>query len=88
MADKKDKKTAIEWLEIARKDGADWVDKAIENIAAQPDYSDRKEDYLSLSSVVIREFSWIETDKDTQGGKYWGLIYDEVFESETQNDEK
>jgi len=75
-------KTAIEWLEIARKDGADWVDKAIENIAKQREDAASEQYHPSLSSVVIREFSWKQTDKSTQGSKYWGDIYDRLLMAE------
>jgi len=67
-------KTTIEWLEIARANGANWVDQALENIAAQPDFP-RDETHTSLSAVVIGEFFWDETPKDSQGVEYWNTIY-------------
>jgi len=65
-------KTAIEWLNEARANGEPWVDQAVENIAAQPDYIYREEDYPALSSVVYYEFAWSNA---SQGGDYWGEIY-------------
>jgi len=54
-------KTATEWLEIARKDGADWVDKAIQNIEAQPNFNMREKNYAHLSEVIMNEFFWDDT---------------------------
>jgi len=72
-------KTAEQWLEKARKDGADWVDKAIENIAKQPNYRDRKKNYPLQSVAIWSEFDWRDSP---QGHNYWIKIYDGIFESE------
>jgi len=65
-------KTATEWLEIARKYGADWVDKAVANIAAQPDYEDREDNYSSVNAMISLEFDWEET---VEGHDYWWGVY-------------
>ena len=77
-------KTAAQWLEKARKDGADWVDKALENIKAQPLHRHRLKHYPSLSWVVAREFYWDETDAVTQGEGYWQGIYNSIVDSENK----
>jgi len=67
-----DDKTAIEWLNEARANGAYWVHDALENIAAQPDYSSRLDSYPYLCSVVKNEFSWRDSP---QGYYYWDEVY-------------
>jgi len=64
-------KTAIEWLEIARANGETWVDKALNNIEAQPDFSD-KDSYPSVQSVIEEGFDWEETG---EGCEYWDVIH-------------
>ena len=75
-------KTAKQWLEIARANGADWVEKAFDNIKMQPEDSAIEKPYSSLSLTVKCGFSWSETDKDTQGHKYWQDIYNSILDSE------
>jgi len=78
-------KTAAQWLEEARASGADWADKAFENIKAQPRHPLRRNDYPLLSSVVMFEFAWAQTDAATQGYDYWWGIYKSVERAENQN---
>jgi len=78
-------KTAIEWLEIARANGEPWVDEAIANIKAQPDYEDRKNDYQFLSSVIFCEFSWADTP---QLEDYWGDVHGRLFDSGNQSEDE
>jgi len=72
-------KTAKRWLDIARASGADWVDKAIENIKAHPDFRFRKKNYSHLSQVITDEFFWSNTPEDHE---YWAEIHYNIFESE------
>jgi len=65
-------KTAKQWLEMARADGADWVDKALNNIEAQPDYYDREDNYSSVKAMISLEFDWEETG---EGWEYWDDIH-------------
>jgi len=77
-------KTASEWLEIARANGEPWVDQAVENIAAQREGAAAELRYPYLSLVIMRQFSWSETDKDTQGHKYWQDIYNSIVKAENK----
>jgi len=78
-------KTATEWLNEARANGADWVDKALENIALQLEGEASDKHYPCLSRVIMCHFSWVDTDKETQGHKYWWDIYKSIENSETKN---
>jgi len=75
-------KTAKQWLEIARANGANWADQALSNIEMQSGDSAIEKPYSSLSSTVKCGFLWLETDKYTQGHKYWRDIYGSILDSE------
>jgi len=77
-------KTAIEWLNEARANGETWVDEAIANIKAQREGAAAELRYPYLSWVIMRQFSWSETDKDTQGRKYWQDIYNSIVKAENK----
>jgi len=72
-------KTATEWLNEARENGADWVDEAVENIALLPDHPHRRDFYQNLSFLLFCEFVWRKTP---QGREYWTEIHYNLFESE------
>ena len=65
-------KTAIEWLEIARKNRIRWVDQAIANIAAQPNHEDRQDNYSSISAMICLEFDW---ESSKEGFEYWDHMH-------------
>ena len=65
-------KTAKEWLEIARANGENWVDQALSNIDAQPNYEDRQQNYPSVKSMISLEFDW---DASNEGFDYWEDIH-------------
>jgi len=66
-------KTAKEWLEIARADGADWVNEAVKNIALQPNHPARRKFYENLGLVIFYEFAWRETPEKWE---YWEKIHE------------
>ena len=78
-------KTAKQWLEEARANGVGWADEAIENIALQPNYRERKGRYRRLYSVILNEFSWLKTCAATQGLEYWAEIHQGILDSEKIN---